>query len=70
MTATSSRMTDDKPELYKVKEVAVKLSLSEWEVRRLCETGELHRKFIGRAKRYTRVTAQSVENYLDSLADA
>lgn len=54
--------------LYKVKEVAHILSISEWEVRRLVDAGELHRRWIGEGKRYYRVTAQSVENYLDGLS--
>lgn len=53
--------------LYRVKDVARILSLGEWEVRRLCETGELHRRYIGESGRFYRVTAPSVEAYLASL---
>jgi hypothetical protein len=56
-----------KPLLYPVKDVATILSISEWEVRRLVEVGVLHRRYIGASKRYFRVTAQSVENYYESL---
>ena len=38
--------------LHRVKDVARILSLSEWEVRRLCETGELHRRYIGETGRF------------------
>lgn len=55
------------PALYRVKDAAKVLALSEWEVRRLAEIGVLHRRYIGVAGRYYRITADSVEDYLDSL---
>ena len=58
------------PALYRVKDAAERLALSDWEVRRLCKTGELHARYIGDGKRYYRVTAESVESYLASLEDA
>ena len=56
-----------KVELHRVKDVARILSISEWEVRRLLETGELHRRYIGESGRFYRVTAPSVDAYLASL---
>ena len=53
--------------LHRVKEVARILSVSEWEVRRLCKTGELHRRYIGETGRFYRVTDESVDAYLASL---
>lgn len=58
-----------KPALYRVKDVETILAISEWEVRRLVEQGVLHRRYIGEGKRFYRITAQSVENYLDSLSE-
>lgn len=63
-------MTETKRRLMRVKDVAYALSISEWEVRRLCETGELHRRYIGEGKRYYRITAESVDAYLESLGGA
>ena len=56
------------PALYRVKDAATVLALSEWEVRRLAEVGTLHRRYIGEGRRYDRITAESVEAYLDSLS--
>lgn len=62
-------MTTSAPALYRVKDVARILSLSEWEVRRLLDAGELHRRYIGVGGRYYRVTADSVDAYLASLSE-
>lgn len=59
--------TNDKVDFYKVKEVARKLSVSEFEVRRLVDEGTLHKRYIGTSKRYFRITAQSYENYFAFL---
>lgn len=56
------------PALYRVSEAAKVLALSEWEVRRLVETGVLQRRYIGTGRRYYRITAESLESYLDSLS--
>ena len=56
------------PALYRVKDAATVLALSEWEVRRLAEVGTLHRRYIGEGRRYYRITAESVEAYLASLS--
>lgn len=55
------------PALYRVKDVAEVLALSQWEVRRLAEIGVLHRRYIGEGRRYYRITAESLEAYLESL---
>lgn len=57
------------PALHRVKDVARILAISEWEVRRLCETGELHRRYIGEGRRFYRITAESVTAYYDSLSE-
>lgn len=57
------------PVLLRVKDVARKLSVSEKEVRRLIEIGVLHRRYIGEGNRFYRVTARSVDAYLDSLSE-
>lgn len=59
--------TPVRPALYRVKDVAKILAISEWEVRRLIEVGTLHRRYVGEGRRFYRVTAQSVETYLESL---
>lgn len=56
-----------RPALYTVKDAAVRTSLSPWEIRRLIEIGALERRYIGEGQRYYRVTADSVERYLESL---
>jgi len=56
------------PRYYRVKDVAVLLSISEWEVRRLVEAGELERRYIGTSARFYRITASSVEAYEASLS--
>jgi excisionase family DNA binding protein len=62
-------MNTTSPALFRVKDVARILALSEWEVRRLVESGELHRRYIGVGGRYYRVTADSVAAYLESLSE-
>lgn len=62
----SSLVTVD---LFRVKDVARKLSVSEKEVRRLIEIGTLHRRYIGEGSRFYRVTAKSVDAYLNSLSE-
>jgi len=62
-------MSTVKVDLFRVKDVARKLSLSEREVRRLCEIGVLHRRYIGEGGRFYRVTAPSVDKYVDSLSE-
>lgn len=61
MTATAQ------PAFYRVKEVAVILAVSEFEVRRLVNKGTLHARPIGESGRQYRVTAQSVHSHVDSL---
>lgn len=61
-------MSDVKPRYYRVKDVAVLLSVSEWEVRRLVAAGELERRYIGESQRSYRITAASVEAYEASLS--
>ena len=61
-------MSDVKPRYFRVKDVAALLSISEWEVRRLAEAGELERRYIGEGKRYYRITAASVEAYEATLS--
>lgn len=55
------------PALYRVKDAAEVLALSQWEVRRLAEIGVLHRRYIGSGRKYYRITAESLEAYLASL---
>ena len=61
-------MSDVKPRYYRVKDVAVLLSIGEWEVRRLVAAGELERRYIGKSDRYYRITAASVEAYEATLS--
>lgn len=61
-------MTSVTPRYYRVKDVAALLSISEWEVRRLVEAGQLERRYIGEGKRFYRITAASVEAYEASLS--
>ncbi len=60
-------MSTPAPALYSVKDAAIRTSLSEWEIRRLLDTGVLERRYIGQGTRYYRVTAESVERFLASL---
>ena len=61
-------MSEVQPRYYRVKDVAALLSISEWEVRRLVEAGELERRYIGEAKRFYRITASSVAAYEATLS--
>lgn len=63
----TAKATGLKPRLHRVKDVADMLSVSEWEIRRLCDAGILHRRYIGDGSRFYRVTAASVDKYLDGL---
>ncbi len=60
-------MSGVKPALYRVKDAAERLAVSQWEVRRLCDAGVLERRYIGEGSRFYRVTVSSVERYLESL---
>lgn len=60
-------MKRGEPALYRVSEAATVLSVSEWEVRRLVHAGILERRYIGQGRRFFRITAASLEDYLDSL---
>lgn len=60
-------MSGVKPALYRVRDAARRTSLSEWEVRRLCDIGVLERRYIGEGSRFYRVTVDSVERYLENL---
>ena len=56
------------PALYRVKDAADYMALSQREVRRLADAGILHRSYIGASSRkYYRITAASIEEYLASL---
>lgn len=68
MSAARATSVRTAPALYRVKDAAEVLALSEWEVRRLAEIGTLHRRYIGEGGRYYRITADSVEAYLESLS--
>lgn len=57
------------PAFYRVKEVAVILAVSEFEVRRLVNVGTLHARPIGEKGRQFRITAQSVQNHVEDLTD-
>lgn len=61
-------MSDVKPSLYRVKDLAARWSISEWEVRRLVKAGELERRYVGTSGRTYRITAASVEAYEASLS--
>ncbi|MFS0883968.1 hypothetical protein [Aeromicrobium sp. 179-A 4D2 NHS] len=65
MTTTHDVRTE--PALYRVRDAAYILAVSEWEVRRLAEIGSLRRRYIGSGRKYYRITADSVESYLESL---
>lgn len=56
------------PALYRVRDAATHLALSQAEVRRLADIGILHRRYIGTGDRYYRITAASIDSYLASLA--
>lgn len=60
-------MPDVKPALFTAKDAALRTSLSVWEVRRLCKIGVLERRYIGEGSRSYRITAASVERYIDNL---
>ncbi len=61
-------MSDIKPALLKVREAAHYLSLSEWEIRRLCSIGVLERRYVGDGARFYRVTTKSLDRYVASLS--
>ena len=49
---------------------AVRAAVSEWEIRRLAEAGVLERRYIGESRRSYRITAASLDRYIDDLPDA
>lgn len=55
--------------LWKVKDAAAWLSVSDREVRRLAETGELSRRYVGQGSRFYRITGKSLDDYLASLSE-
>lgn len=61
-------MTPIKPALFKTSEAAKYLAISEWEIRRLANEGILHRRYIGEGRRYYRITAESLDAYVESLS--
>lgn len=60
-------MSGVKPALYTVKDAMTRSSLSAWELRRLCEAGVLERRYVGSGKHYYRITAASLERYIEGL---
>lgn len=60
-------MSSVKPLLYTVADAQVRSSLSRGELRRLCNEGVLERRYVGEGSRYYRITAASLDRYIDGL---